>query len=1030
MKKSKQKAVREILAILNFGITEDELRMLFGIKESELPDFLESISGSYTVDEKGHYSFRNSASAECLKSIPYKTFVCPLYLYWKKKGVNAQSLNDFRRNFAEIRSDRITDFINLALDVGEYSDSNYDKRFSVDLYNCIVDMLKELPLNIRKAYFIKTVLKISKIEFMSGFSQQRTLLLQHEALKMITEANISSNDALLYLYAGVNEHFSGLREKGAMLRKKGIEILRKFDYPGLEEEVAPLMVWDYYLLGDLRRTIAHYENIILPLESKNEKNIFSFTYPPVIFSYFFVGETNRALILAQRIYKQAIENNDKMTEVLMHTVIGRVYIYMGDMSKAEEILNESYKESIELDYGWAIYYALFGIALLEYKRGNNKESRDAIEKASQYAKQYGFSPINASPFILDILKSIREYGYKKIEGFDYEEKLKEYISSTNIHMAGAAYRHLAMEEKRPLQGENAAIEMLEKSIMLLEESGDSIEMAKSSIELAKRYLQIGNKDLIKRYANIAWSHLAEKDYDIFPAELVQYVDLEMKASIFEAVLMSHWLELRHIVNAEQLFIRILTNICRDMHMECGVMFSVENGDLRVKCSQNIDTLPGDDPQLLRAEAVAMSVSNSNKIYLNCNDKETPLMSMGIPFIYEGRTVAVLYIDSSLVYNKITQEECDLLMDFASKMSETIVTAMTYSEAEYGEGTEDYVETIDNTTTYCRSTDEKVRFIREQIAKVSATNVAVLISGETGVGKEVFALEVFKNSNYQKAIMKVNCGAIPENLIEAELFGYEKGSFTGAERTKKGYFEAAEGGTVFLDEIGDLPLSAQVKLLRILQEHELMRVGGTTAVKTDFRLIAATNKDLSEEVRKGNFREDLFYRLNVIKLNIPPLRERKKDIPVFSKFFIDKYCKEFDLPHRSIEPESLIKMMNYDWPGNIRELENLIQKSLLLSDGEFVVVEIPKGETLHTEENEIEKDLIKSTNAIKNISVRDFLENGEILTLAEMETKYIQTVLQLCNGKVSGKGGAAEALGMKRTTLIAKMEKLGISNNHF
>lgn len=1017
---------REVLAILDFGTTIEEMKAAFGYDDREVGDFLRTSKNYYSTDSEGKYHFISEDDFTFSSSIPQDFFIRPIYAYWKNTGIDSQSLNEIRIKLSCARGDDLVDFINIALEIGEYAESVRDNLFSIQLYNSIAEISKELPVKIRKPHFIRTILKLSKIEFICGFSQKNTLNLQREAIALITEANISSNDALLYIYAGVSEHFGGLTEKGAFLRKKGIEALLNFNYPGLQEEAAPLLVWDYYLLGDLRRTIAYYESEVIPIENKNE--IYSFTYPPIIFSYFFIGEYNRALILSQRIYKRALNNGDKMSAVLIKAIMGRVYVYMNDLETAQKNLYEAYEEALDMDYGWALYYALFGISFYKMKCGKGKECRDALAEAIYQAQNHVFAPINASPFVLDVLKLTRDNGFKRIEGFDYEDKLCSYVSSENIHMSGVAYRHIALNWKTDGKPMSTVIETLEKSVKLLEESGDRRELALSAIALSEEYLSIGDEKQVKKYANIAWNNLGEKDYAEFPAKFVRYVEAEKKASILEALLNTHWLELRHIVNAEQLAVRLLTNLCRDMSMECGVFFYFNGNIAEVQCLQNVEAVSDDNRQFLRAEAIAITVAGDQEIFVSTDENHLPMMSMGIPFVHEGRTVAVIYMESGLEHKRITEEECRLLMSFANKMGDTLINAMTYDGKlaidNFGNNIE-FAENLETITDYCKSLDENVQFIREQIAKVAKTNVPVLITGETGVGKEIFAREVFENSNYKKAFIKVNCGAIPASLIESELFGYEKGSFTGAERTKKGYFEVADGGTVFLDEIGELPLAAQVKLLRVLQEHEIMRVGGTESVKANFRLIAATNRDLNSEVAKGEFREDLFYRLNVITLQIPPLRNRKKDIPILIKFFIQKYSREFNKKSGVIDSQSLLEMLDYPWPGNIRELENIIQKAVLLSDTETIKVELPNTVHIICEHNSEEPEEAEKTSVEKGLSVRDFLVDGVILPLAEMEAQYIQTVIHLCDGKISGKGGAAEALGMKRTTLISRMKKLGI-----
>jgi two-component system response regulator PilR (NtrC family) len=247
--------------------------------------------------------------------------------------------------------------------------------------------------------------------------------------------------------------------------------------------------------------------------------------------------------------------------------------------------------------------------------------------------------------------------------------------------------------------------------------------------------------------------------------------------------------------------------------------------------------------------------------------------------------------------------------------------------------------------------EPMKNVYDLIRKTAPTRTNVLVFGESGTGKELVARAIHFNSpRKDKPFMTVNCGAIPETLIESELFGHEKGSFTGASSMKAGLFEAAHKGTIFLDEIGELPLAMQVKLLRVIQERCFHRVGGTDSIDVDVRIIAATNRNLEEEVKKGNFREDLFYRLNVIQIQLPPLRLRKKDIPLLSEHFLRKFAKETGKEVRKISPKAMELLMAYDYYGNVRELENIIERSVALEPGQEIQPEALPGNVIHPEQN--------------------------------------------------------------------------------
>lgn len=304
----------------------------------------------------------------------------------------------------------------------------------------------------------------------------------------------------------------------------------------------------------------------------------------------------------------------------------------------------------------------------------------------------------------------------------------------------------------------------------------------------------------------------------------------------------------------------------------------------------------------------------------------------------------------------------------------------------------------------------LKTVVERAALVAAQDSAVLLLGETGVGKEVFANFIHGRSSRKNGpLIKVNCGAIPDTLIDSELFGHEKGAFTGADSQKIGRFERANGGTIFLDEIAELPLHAQVRLLRVLQNGVIERVGGTEPIFLDIRIIAATHRNLEEMVATRTFREDLWFRLNTFPINIPPLRERRADIPILAHHFIQKKSAEMNIhPGPSLPPTALQRLVAYDWPGNVRELENVIERELILF----------KGETLSFD------NLLPKTFQEKPWDRMSTVD--DLLPLDTVYTDHIKKVLRLTKGKINGSGGAAEMLKIHPGTLRKRMDKLGIS----
>jgi formate hydrogenlyase transcriptional activator len=306
---------------------------------------------------------------------------------------------------------------------------------------------------------------------------------------------------------------------------------------------------------------------------------------------------------------------------------------------------------------------------------------------------------------------------------------------------------------------------------------------------------------------------------------------------------------------------------------------------------------------------------------------------------------------------------------------------------------------------------RLKSVLRQVNLAAPTDTTVLILGETGTGKELIAQHIHNRSNRaRKPFIRVNCAAIPQSLIASELFGHEKGAFTGAVQRRLGRFEAAHGGTIFLDEIGELPMETQITLLRVIQEREFERVGSTQPISVDVRIVAATNRDLRVAVATGTFRQDLFYRLNVFPISVPPLRERLEDIPPLVEYLVDRYAKKVGKNFTAIKPGTFDALQQYEWPGNIRELQNVIERAVILSEGDVFWVD----RTLLVE---------GSSPALRSSAPLT-------ATLAEREREIIEAALAESQGRVAGPFGAAAKLGIPRQTLDSKIANLQISKERF
>jgi transcriptional regulator with GAF, ATPase, and Fis domain len=447
----------------------------------------------------------------------------------------------------------------------------------------------------------------------------------------------------------------------------------------------------------------------------------------------------------------------------------------------------------------------------------------------------------------------------------------------------------------------------------------------------------------------------------------------------------------------------------------GFLILVENNDPRIKVARNVSRETIEDAHERVSDSIVQEVVRTGSALIVADALADPkfkasesvvnlklLSVMCAPLKHKGDLFGLLYVGNDRLVNRFEPKSLDLLNIFAAQASLILQNAMLVND-------------LFLTNSELKNRLESAKFgeiigacsgmldVYRRIEKIAQTDISVLITGETGTGKELIAREIHLRSPRAKGpFVVINCGAIPENLLESELFGHVKGAFTGAVVTKSGKFQAAIGGTLFLDEIGEMPLQLQVKLLRALQEKVVNKVGDNRAEPVDIRVVTATNRVLEEEVKKGTFREDLYYRLNVVNIRLPPLREREGDLEMLGRFFIQKYAREFSGKARSFSPSALVAMKKYAWPGNVRELENRIKKAVVLTE--------------------------KAVLAADDLDLKPH-DLQPILPLAEAKEQfqkdYINKVLERNGGN---RTKTAKDLGVDPRTIFRHLEKLEAEKN--
>jgi formate hydrogenlyase transcriptional activator len=391
--------------------------------------------------------------------------------------------------------------------------------------------------------------------------------------------------------------------------------------------------------------------------------------------------------------------------------------------------------------------------------------------------------------------------------------------------------------------------------------------------------------------------------------------------------------------------------------------------------------------------------------------------VSLPLISRQRVLGTLNLGAKRE-DLFSPDDVALLAQAASQIAIAVDNALSYKRieelnaqlAEEKIYLEDEIRT-DHQFEEIIGQSKTLKVILKQIETVAPTDSSVLILGETGTGKELVARAIHALSGRrQGTFVKLNCAAIPTGLLESEMFGHEKGAFTGAIAQRIGRFELAHRGTVFLDEVGEIPLDLQTKLLRVLQEREFERLGSSRTIRTDARVIAATNRGLERMVQDHQFRTDLYYRLNVFPITVPSLRERPEDIPLLVRYFVQQFARRMNKSVTTIPAEDMRALVSYPWPVNIRELQNLVERAVILSAGPVLAIPVPALETA----------------AASSASTAAAAASPDVITLESAEREAIVRALRQSGGRVSGPRGAAVALGLKRTTLQARMRKLGIT----
>lgn len=919
------------------------------------------------------------------------------------------------------RSDFQKDAASLERDVARTAIKDKDYGTARKHFYRSLDRLKPLLGHPEcDALFVSTTLELSNLCFVLGQGFTELLDLLQGALTVAERLGNRRSKGLIMLHLGRLYYFAERRSEAIKAFAGGKVEIEELGDDDILIQAGEFLGLYFHMQGLFKEAQKYFELAAETFESEKEGSL---TNPSAAMwlSYCdaYLGHFHRAIGRLDYHRRLALEKSDHTLANTLRAVLGLILLMIKKNKEAAKELREALKEATKSKNALALYFCRGGLAYHCLLAGRPQKAREWLALCMAEGAGSGLVRQYASPFVVEILYEFDSLGLEPIPEFSFQREVDRLMREPNVHLRGVVLRLKAMAEAAR-EGDIKVIQSdLAESEDCLRRSGDPVQLAKTQVEIARLKLREGDLYKARLFAQKAWAGFSSYREVFFPDDLRQLLDSDIEVSANhntrEELLELFMAMIQEVVpglNLNRILNRTVAATNRFFGAERGGIFwfsrniSQKEPELRAACNLSRTDVEAEEfqsnlslvfkayrenePQVVRREGSDFLRNQVNAV-------------LCLPIEFQDKVQGVLYHDNSYVKDFFDLFDKSQLVRLSRSLTTYIENMIGLRQrldqkvsmnlGQMGQG--NYTEIIAQSAEMLRTLD--------QADRVAASDSTVLILGETGVGKELLARRLHRMSLRRSGpFVVVDPTTIPEALIESELFGHEKGAFTGADRQKPGRLELAHKGTLFIDEVGEIPKSVQVKLLRALEYKSLVRIGGTQTLYSDFRLLAATNRDLAEEVAVGRFREDLYYRINVVPINIPPLRERIDDIPLFSRHFLALYASKNGRPVYELTSQDEARLREYSWPGNVRELQNVIERTVLLADGEGLKLNLP----------------IQTKRSSGSLF-------GDQLSLDELQRRYIRYVLDKTNGKISGPQGAASLLGMKRTSLYNRMKKLGV-----
>ncbi len=853
----------------------------------------------------------------------------------------------------------------------------------------------------------------------------------HEQLPVLTKAEAAAEEHALWdrlprikLWLGRSLQDTGQHKKAARYINDFLRLSKRIGDTAMLKKTSHWVSEYFTWNGRFSEATRRYEQMVGDLEEFGDDEMTLMAAQIVGLSYAMCGRVSRGLgmvdavrVKAQQLGLQDVVNYCDQTSTA-------ILIQLRRIPEAEFYLNRL-SASCDEDLGPFLAWTVCDHrACVLCSRQDYEGAFKSLKKKAILSRSMG-RPHSPFPSTFETLSILESKGFAD-DDVNMESLLNDVLNWDDLFTKGIALRHRALRGIESGQWDAPrSLADLQESERCLRRSGAQIELARTRIGLGKHYLAAGDPKTARQHLARAYEFFSTIDSSLFPADLLHLMPQEQRVRLM-VERMTRVNESLGTLRDMPAFLEKVIDVAMDFTMAMrGAFVAPHAGGPKMIASRNLDPSFYSTERFKRVAGLTTEAisEGAELIVAPLAGRHVPGGADGDPLVciparLGEEVMGHLVLDGRFGNEPFPDDLIPFVRMLASQIAVGLANIRTFEELRRQK------ERLEEEAVFYKKemgiaepaaamvgSSGAMRSVIDQIRQVAGTDSLVLVLGETGVGKELVAKAIHGLSGRKDGpFIPVNLAALPQELVASELFGHERGAFTGAVENKKGRFELADGGTIFLDEIGDLAPGVQVKLLRILQEPTFERIGGTKQIRSDFRVIAATNKDLRAEVERGAFRQDLYYRLNVFPINVPPLRERKDDIPLLARLFAERFARSLGREAPVMPSREIKKLFGYEWPGNVRELEHFIERAVILANGGVVVFPELNRPSRRTVDNDHTGDEAKESSA-------DSLES--------VEREHLLRVLERNGWRISGPRGAAIVLGLKESTLRFRMAKLGI-----